>query len=101
MCRPARAEWQTPRCSANRVCRDKKHTKGLTVVGGPAGTPIFENEEEEDYVQLIYSVAEKNGGIRKTTKGDTHTHAHACAHVLKTVLNKLLVLPLPSADEGL
>lgn len=49
-------------------------------VGGPAGTPIFENEEEEDYVQLIYSVAEKNGGIRKTTK-ETHTHARvrACA----------------------
>lgn len=44
-----------------------------------AGTPIFENEEEEDYVQLIYSVAEKNGGIRKTTKGDTHARTHARA----------------------
>lgn len=49
----------------------------VSEVGGPAGTPIFENEEEEDYVQLIYSVAEKNGGIRKTTKGHTHTHTPA------------------------
>lgn len=43
-------------------------------------------------LSIFFSAAEKNGGIRKTKQSETHT--------LQTLLNKLLVLDLPSADEG-
>lgn len=58
----------SPMFSKPGLSRQKKHATGLILAarkwmrvksGEPAGTPIFENEEEEDYIQLIYSVAEK------------------------------------------
>lgn len=47
------------------------------------GTPIFDNEEEEQIMlSVFFSVAEKNGRIRKTKQSETHrlqTLLNACA----------------------